>query len=277
MCGRYVIVSNVVTIEKKFNISISSDEEVTKNYNLGPGQVGPIITNDQPHKIQMGRFGYSRSWSEKKSVTINARVDSKEDNPNDSMDYFKKGGKPGIFQHTFWRSAIRKKRCIIFADAFYEGPRKEKLNKPYLVYLRNKQRPFAMAGVWDQFVDSYGIAKPCFAILTVPANKLLNAIGHHRSPLILPPDHVMDYLSSPLSDIKNLFEPFPYKQMNAYRVSNKMKSGKENNKELVNPIGQPILNEKDEIVVQELKLFGMKEREAKRTVITDINKQSGNK
>lgn len=257
MCGRYVIVSKVVTIEKKFNISISSDEEVKPNYNLGPGQLGPIITNENPNQLQFGRFGYAPHWSKDSKININARLDSIADNPNNSLDYFEKGVKPGIFQHPFWRSAIRKKRCIIFADAFYEGPRKEKLNKPYLVYLRNKQRPFAMAGVWDEFKDTDGTLKPCFAILTVPANKVLNAIGHHRSPLILAPEHVMDYLNNPLAEIKSLLKPLSHEAMNAYPVSIAMKSGKENHKDLVNPIGQPLFNEKGEIMVQELKLFGM--------------------
>ena len=66
----------------------------------------------------------------------------------------------------------------VIADAFYEGSMKEKLNKPYFVYLRDKQRPFSFAGIWDTWEDEDFQDHHSFAIITVPANALLRKIGH---------------------------------------------------------------------------------------------------
>jgi putative SOS response-associated peptidase YedK len=52
-----------------------------------------------------------------------------------------------------FRHAIRKQRCLVPADAFIEGPKKERLNKPYVVYANNIDRPFAFAGIWDRWVN----------------------------------------------------------------------------------------------------------------------------
>lgn len=264
MCGRYVIVSEVVSIEKQFNISIEANFKIQPSYNVSPGQMAPVILNHNPRKLELARFGYTPSWSDQSRMSINARVDSSEDNPTDDSQYFAKGGKPSIFQHRFWRGAIRNKRCIIIADAFYEGPKKERLSKPYLVYMRNKQRPFAMAGVWDEYEANDGSQQIGFAILTVPPNDLMNQIGHHRSPVILPPSKINQYLTGELSDIGNLLTPYPAKYMNAYPVDAKMKSWKENGKDLVQPIGNPIYQEHDQFMQEKLNLQGMGDHKRKK-------------
>lgn len=261
MCGRYVITAEVSSIEKRFNLSLKSEIEIIPNYNVGPGQFAPVILNHNPKELILSRFGYTPSWKEKSSrLTINARVDNKDTNPNDDMNYFKRGGSPGIFHHKYWSSAIRNQRCIVIADAFYEGSKEDKLNKPYLVHMRNKQRPFAMAGVWSQFTDKDGVQQSCFAILTVPANKLLHKIGHHRSPVIIPNHLIQNYLLQELRDISSLLVPYDSSFMNAYPVSSRMKNWKENDKSLVNPIGELLVPEFEDKMIEKIKLEGMGDR-----------------
>jgi len=264
MCGRYTIVSDVVTIEKKFNISIKSDFQIEPNYNAAPGQMLPVISNEDTRQLQLFRFGYTPSWSKDGRMTINARVDNKESNPNNDMDYFERGGKPGIYQKPYWRTAIRNQRCVIIADAFYEGPEKEKLSKPYLVHMQNKQRPFAFAGIWDEFEDNNGNLIKGFAILTVPANSLLKAIGHHRSPVIIADHAITSYLQRDLSGITDLLKPYNPKLMNAYPVSPRMKSWKENDKDLVQPIGERIIKEYEHVMTENLKLEGMGDKRRRK-------------
>ena len=243
MCGRYVTVTTVEKIQKVLNIVIKNDIEIPKNYNLSPGQFGPVITNDNPHEVQLFKFGYTPSWSKDGRLTINARADTKESNPENKMDYFDTGGKPGIYAKKYWSSAIRTKRCIIIADAFYEGPAKEKLSKPFLIHMRNKKRPFAMGGVWSTWKNQEGEEVNNFAIITVPANQLLDKIGHPRCPLIVSNYDIGLWLNGSLGDITPLFKPYPAQYMNAYPVDNKMKSWKEQGKELIQPIGQLVMDE----------------------------------
>ena len=63
-------------------------------------------------------------------------------------------GAMGILQKPMFRQSIRTRRCLVVADAFIEGPQREKLAKPYVVYARDGQRPFALAGIWDEWTDT---------------------------------------------------------------------------------------------------------------------------
>jgi putative SOS response-associated peptidase YedK len=264
MCGRYVIVSDVVTIEKRFNIPLKFDGKIEPNFNAGVGQMLPVIANDEPNRIKLFRFGFTPNWATDRRITINARVDTSNDNPNNEMDYFSRGGKAGIYLAKYWRSSIRSKRCIIIADAFYEGSKEEKLSKPFLVHMRNKKRPFAMAGVYDEFEDNDGSIKQGFAILTVPANEVLAAIGHHRSPVIIPNSAIQNYLNSDLSGITEYLKPYDANLMNAYPVSPTMKNQRLNSKSLIEPIGQRVIKEYDELFMEGLKLEGMGDKKRSR-------------
>ena len=51
MCGRYVVVSKVEVIEKRFNVTVPElPLNVLPSFNIGPGSLAPVITNDQPTK-----------------------------------------------------------------------------------------------------------------------------------------------------------------------------------------------------------------------------------
>ena len=61
----------------------------------------------------------------------------------------------GIIVKPVFRNLIRSQRCLIIASAFITGPKDIGLDKPYLVYLQNKKRPFAMAGIYDTWLNDY--------------------------------------------------------------------------------------------------------------------------
>lgn len=152
------------------------------------------------------------------------------------------------------------------ADAFIEGPEKEKLSKPYVVYLRER-RPFAFAGVWDEWVNpETGNTLRSFAILTTVANPLLQKIGHHRSPVILEPNQERDWISSdlPLSDVTSMLEPYEAQHMNAYPIDPVIKNPRAQGVELLKPIGERIYKEYDYEIYEELRLEGMGETRARQ-------------
>ena len=169
-------------------------------------------------------------------------------------------GAKGIIKKPFFRSSIRSKRCLVIADAFIEGTTKEKLSKPFAVYLINKQRPFAFAGVYDEWVDQEtGEILKSFAVITCPPNKLMEKIPHHRMPVILNPADYTTYLdnTAPLDEITRLLQPFDHKQMNAYPISDQIKSPRNKNRELLDPIGQPLQKEVRYVQEQKTVLMGM--------------------
>lgn len=273
MCGRYVQVSTVESIEKRFNVS-GEQLDLHPQFNVGPGSIAPIILDKDKHHISLGQFGFSPSWSKKRMFLFNARSEG-DGNKENEISYT--GGK-GIINKPAFRNSIRHKRCLVIADAFIEGSTKEKLNDPYLVYLRDKQRPFAFAGIYDDWTDlSTGELITTFAIITTVSNSLLQKIPHHRSPVILHKKHEGLWLntSAPLTDITRLLQPYPSEEMNAYPISKDIKNPSSEGKELVVPIGERLEKESGIVFTKNNKLFGMGHSPGRERRNDDTKKNEG--
>jgi putative SOS response-associated peptidase YedK len=254
MCGRYVIVSTIHEIEKKFNV-VSKERELAPNYNVAPGTIVPVVSSENKNELSFYQFGMTPSWAKKPMYLFNARSEGDSNKDND-MNYT---GGMGIISKPSFRLPIRSQRCLIIADAFYEGPEKEKLSKPFLVYMREKKRPFAFAGIWDTWIDkSTGEEIKSCSIITSVSNSVTQAIGHRRSPIILFAKDYSKWLNTSrrLDEVTGLLEPYPGKLMNAYPVSDRMKSGRENNRELLDPVGDPVLKESKLEVRKTVKILG---------------------
>ncbi len=263
MCGRYVLMSKVKAIEKKFGVTADDPEEILADPNIGVGALGAVIACDNPDKLQLFQFGMTPFWAEKPMYLFNVRSEG-DQNPDDDPNF--KGAK-GILQKPAFRKAIRSQRCLVIADGFFEGSKEKGLQEPYLVYLRDGKRPFAMAGIWDEWINNKtGEIKRGFAIITVPANDLLQKIGHHRSPVILQEGEERKWLdvSTPLSEITSMLLPYPAEEMNAYRVSSEIKNQEASDFSLLLPIGERVYPEYSFEIVHELELFGMGETRSRR-------------
>ncbi len=255
MCGRYVLVDKLEAYEQRFNAVAQqySNHVILPNYNVVPGALAPVITNDKPGEIQFFRFGLTPFWAKKAMYLINARAEG-DHNSEDDPNY---RGAKGIISKPSFRKPIRSQRCLVIADYFIEGPKKEKLDKPFLVYL--KRRPFAMAGIWDHWANpETGEIIHSFSIITTTPNRLLQKIHHHRSPVILHESDEQKWLESDqLSAVTELLEPYDEDDMNAYPISNRIKNPRVNDIELLEPLGDPVEKDTDLRVVRELKLQGM--------------------
>lgn len=262
MCGRYTIVTKIKEIEKRFGVVTNHPELFVPSTNVALGQRAPVITSNKPKEIQYFQFGFTPSWAKKQMYVINARSEG-DHNPDDDPHYT---GARGIIEKPMFRKAIRSQRCLVPADCFIEGPKKEALSKPYCVYLRNGRRPFAFAGVWDEWVHpATGEIIGSFAIITAASNELMDKIRHHRSPVILNPDEEKIWLDEKveLNEITSMLHPYPAKEMNAYPISPEIKSPRSQGMHLLQPIGQRIFPEFDYEVYQDIKMFGMGETRAK--------------
>jgi len=262
MCGRYVIISKVSEIEKRFNVKATQPELFLPRVNLGIGQLAPVVSSEQPQRVSFFKFGLTPHWAEKRTYFFNARAEG-DLNSNDDPHFT---GGSGILQKPAFRKSIRSQRCLVIADAFIEGPKNEKLSKPYVIYMRDGQRPFAFAGIWDEWVDKEtGEIEKSFAIITTAANDLLQKIGHHRGPVILNREDESTWLNpaAPLSEITSLLRPFDSERMNAYPISPEIKHPASEGIDLLAPIGQRIVPEYDYEIFSEIKLYGMGESPAR--------------
>lgn len=261
MCGRYATVTKIKEIEKRFGAS-TAGVNFEPNSNIGPGQLAPIIAGDSPNQIQFFRFGFTPFWAKKNTLVLNARSEG-DSNPSDDPLY---KGNRGILEKPMFRKAIRSQRCLIIADAFIEGPKNLALSKPFCVYQRDGQRPFAMAGIWDTWHDAAaGKDIHSFAILTTAANDLMLRIGHHRCPLILPRELEKIWIDpqTALADVTAMMTVSPAENMNAYPISAEIKHPAARGIQLLQPTGERVYKEYDYEIYQDLQLFGMGETPAR--------------
>lgn len=241
MPSRYIISTTPEAIESKFAIPPQSII-VENNYNISPSHYAPVITNDKPHEIQLFKFGLTPFWAKSEMNLFNARAEgdyNQDDNPT-----FR--GAAGIILKKAFRKPIRSQRCIVIASAFIEGPSKLGLSKPFLIYLRKHQNPFAMAGIWDTWLNpKTGFPENSFAIITTTANSLLRQIGNSRMPVILSDGDARRWLkpSTGLAQITAMLKHFDSNLMNAYPIDPKIKNPEENDKQLIQPIGLRLLTE----------------------------------
>lgn len=255
MCGRYVLIEKLEAYEQRFQAQAfpPPPRVVLPHYNLGPGALAPVITNSDPNHIRWMRFGLTPFWAKKSMLLFNAR--SEGDHNSEDDPGFR--GAKGIISKPAFRKPIRSQRCLVIADAFIEGPKQEKLDKPYLVFL--DRRPFAFAGIWDEWADpETGELISSFAIITTTPNLVMQKIGHHRAPVILHESDERRWLQDlPLSEVTALLEPYPSSGMNAFPLDKRIKHPRENDPALLQPIGPGVVPEKEYRIVQDLKLQGM--------------------
>ena len=282
MCGRYVVISKLKAIQKRFRTKplpegMFDPAAFGPNPNVSIGDYAPVITNEFPDQLQLFRFGMTPFWAKKQMYLFNARSEG-DHNKADDPQY---RGAMGIINKPAFRHAVRYKRCLVIVDGIIEGSKKDRLNRPYLIYMRDGQRPFALAGIWDVWTNKEtGELIQSFSIITTVANDLLQKVGHHRSPVILSEQHEQEWLDGdlPLGEVTDLLQPYPAEELNAYPISPRIKSPKIKDPFLLEPMGERIYPEYDYELYQELKLEGMGMTQARKRKNTEAKpKKTKNK
>jgi len=193
----------------------------------------PVVTNEQPDKIQMYTWGLIPFWTKSqvdadkiRTKTMNARAET-------------------LFEKPSFRYAIRKKRCLIPASGFFEWRYLLGRNYPYYIYLKN--RPiFYFAGLWERWhpPDSTNTVYT-YSIITCEPNDLLKKIHNKkkRMPVILPLEKQKGWIDNSLSDdeIKSFLVSYPDEEMDAYTISKRItsKTLERNVEEVIEPFNYP--------------------------------------
>jgi len=74
MCGRFVQIIDIDLFIKRFGVNRPNDRSIESNYNVAPGDLAYVITNDKPNELQTFQFGLTPSWAKKPMYLINARA-----------------------------------------------------------------------------------------------------------------------------------------------------------------------------------------------------------
>jgi putative SOS response-associated peptidase YedK len=219
MCGRFVITSAPEALRKL--LGYKEQPNFPPRYNIAPTQPIPVVRLDQGERhFTLMRWGLIPSWvkdPKQFALLINARLE-------------------GIAEKPSFRAAMKRRRCLIPADGFYEWQKRGKTKQPYFIRARNRA-PFAFAGLWETWADSDGGEIETAAIVTCAANKTLAPV-HERMPVIVPPEHYDAWLDSDKNEAKQaaaLIGPAPEDFLEAYEISTRVNSVKNDRAENLDP------------------------------------------
>ncbi len=220
MCGRYSLTSSLSELAQRFEFE-SEPEGFVPRYNVAPTQQVLAVVGGDPRRAGFMRWGLIPSWSKdgpSSRPLINARAETVAEKPS-------------------FRDSLKRRRCLILADGFYEWQKMGDAKRPMRVTMRSGE-PFAFAGLWSKWTDPEGSSISSCAIITTEANEVLKPI-HHRMPVILSKKVEDLWLDTALDDSQTLtqfLEPYPDNALEAYEVSALVNSASNDRPEVATPL-----------------------------------------
>ncbi|HET7384574.1 MAG TPA: SOS response-associated peptidase [Pseudolabrys sp.] len=217
MCGRYAVISAPEAIRALFGYP--EQPNFPPRYNVAPTQPIAIVRlMDGKRQFALVRWGLLPSWvKDPKNFTllINARGESVIDKPAFS-------------------AAMKRRRCLIPADGFYEWKAIGTRKQPYYVRAKSGQ-PLAFAGLWETWTGPNGEELETAAIVTTRAKRALADI-HERMPVIVPPEAFNLWLDCANVDPETataLISPASESLLDTYEVSTAVNRTANDNPELI--------------------------------------------
>lgn len=223
MCGRYAFFANQQELANEFGIEIDPDLQLKPRYNIAPSQQIPvIITENGKRKVILMRWGLVPFWAKDTSIgnkMINARAET-------------------IAEKPAFRQAVKKRRCLIPTNGFYEWKKEGATKTPMWIYPRG-QAPFAFAGIWESWHPEGKEEETLLSasILTTEPNDFMKSI-HNRMPVI-PTDQAIDLWMDPevteVAKLQPCFKTLPGSELTAHAVLPLVNSPWNDRPDLIDP------------------------------------------
>jgi len=230
MCGRYSRRWDKQRIAEAFQAGNVDGlvYEAEPSYNVAPQTMQPVVRLDADtgaRELAQMRWGLIPFWAKNTKMaysTINARAETITTSP-------------------IYREAVKRRRCLVPADSFYEWQKLDaKTKQPYAIALKD-QEIFAFAGLWETWKDpAADLSLQTFTIITTDPNELMEPF-HDRMPAILDPRDYERWLAP--ADTAHLpidlLRPYPSEKMKAWKVSSRVGNVRNNDPDLLTPLGEP--------------------------------------
>ena len=175
-------------------------------FNVAPTDEAAVVVQRVDRRaVTAYRWGLIPHWAEDPKIgnrMFNARAETLATSP-------------------VFREALRRRRCLVPVDSFYEWRREGKVRQPFRVVGRDGW-PLALAGLWSGWRDAdTGEVRRTFSIVTTGPNDLMRPI-HDRMPVVVPPDAWERWLDPTIPDpgeLQGLLVPAADGVLDAYPVS----------------------------------------------------------
>jgi len=220
MCGRYTFTFDAESLAEAFGM-VPYGFHIQKGYNIAPGQYIVIVRPEKGHLVpDVAFWGLIPGWVKDPNVfskPINARAETLEEKPS-------------------FRTAFRRKRCIIPASGFYEWKAEGKPKQPFYIHPTDGNL-FAFAGLMEDWQGPNGEIMVSACIITTEPNELIAGI-HNRMPVILPKESWGLWMdpSAQTREVQPLLVPYPADLIAAYPVSSAVGNVRNDGPELILPV-----------------------------------------
>jgi len=211
MCGRFTSTTPASELADFFDAETDLDDE-DANFNVTPTSDVRVVHEDEngQRRLDLMFWGLVPSWAESPAIgsrLINARSETVAVKPS-------------------FRSAFRRKRCILPVDGFYEWVQVPERKKKQPVYISPRDgKPLAFAGLWEIWrpkdAHDAGAGLRSCSIITGPPNDLIAPL-HDRMPMILPREDWstwLDHTNTDVHALQRLLRPAPEDWLQWWPVS----------------------------------------------------------
>ncbi|MBX3537969.1 MAG: SOS response-associated peptidase [Chelatococcus sp.] len=232
MCGRIIQASEPELLALGILNAVvdGMSTRVKPRYNGAPGQ--PLwVMREHPQtgarQLDLLRWGLIPSWLQDPAGgrrPINAKAET-------------------VHNLSSFRAAFARRRCLVPVDGFFEwqtipGMRTK---QPHAITMRDS-RPFALAGIWENWRHPANGWVRTFCVLTTEANTCVDGI-HHRMPVIIGPEGYDRWLSVRETDPRDMLRPYPADVMMHWPVSNRVNTPANDDAALMQAVEAPLAAE----------------------------------
>lgn len=170
MCGRFFLDAQAGDIVEHYNVP--PPDLFAPRYNIAPTTPVLALGGDG---FGLYRWGLIPSWAKDISIgnrMFNARGETVAEKPS-------------------FRSAYRRRRCLVPANGFYEWRLENGRKQPYACHIDHGL--FSMAGIWEHWQDAEGNEINSCAVITTEASGKMQEL-HQRMPVYIAPADYADWL-----------------------------------------------------------------------------------
>jgi putative SOS response-associated peptidase YedK len=221
MCGRFTQQRPTSELAEIFDAEDRVDAPGGR-YNVAPtDEAAVIVQRDDRRAIAAYRWGLIPHWAESRKVgsrMFNARAET-------------------IARSPAFRDALRRRRCIVPVDSFYEWQREDRIRQPFRI-VRADGLPFALAGLWSGWRDpDADEVVRSFSIITGQPADVVRDI-HDRMPVILGEDDWRLWLDPQTApdELQGLLQPRDDVELLVYPVSRLVNDVRRDGPELIEPL-----------------------------------------
>ncbi|HLL54960.1 MAG TPA: SOS response-associated peptidase [Myxococcaceae bacterium] len=224
MCGRITVRTSASDLQRAFELTSIEGVELRPRFNLAPTQPVPVVTNSGERKLELYRWGLVPAWAKDVKIgnnLINARSDTVAEKPS-------------------FRSAFKKRRCLMLVDGFYEWRTDADGKTPFHIHRKDGQ-PFAVAALWEEWKTPEGQPLRTCAIITTGPNAVMTPI-HDRMPVILSKQGQALWLQPgevKAEELMPLLVPYQPDELQAFEVSRVVNSTRNDRPECIVPVQVP--------------------------------------